>query len=69
MPATTQTGARDERLRCPKLKQEMNDSRPSPQDVIEAMYAAWRTDGRNPLWLDGAETRLNGTISFRVTPP
>jgi hypothetical protein len=61
------------RVRIDTLLSSLNDSHPSPEEVIEEMYAAWDRDGRNPTLLDGglleADTRLDGAQSFRVTPP
>ena len=62
------------RVRLDTLLSSMfSDSRPSPDAVIEEMYAAWRKDGRRESVLDGgileAETRMNGSQTFRITPP
>jgi len=61
------------RVRLDTLLSSINDSRPSPEEVIEQMYSAWRRDGRNPKVFDGglleANTYLSGGKSFRVTPP
>jgi len=62
------------RVRIDTLLSSMfSDSRPSPEAVIEEMYAAWRKDGRRESVLDDgileAQTRLNGSQTFRITPP
>jgi hypothetical protein len=68
-----ETDSGEVRVRVDTLLSTMNDSRPSPQEVIADMYDAWEKDGRNPTVFDGsllkANTRLQGAKSFRVTPP